>query len=102
MLWNSWYKNCKHLPKNPIPETICAAILDFEAGSTSEDIKVKSVAPHITIVCVLMPASFPLLSRSAPITYPKIVANKISIKNFPSILAKNPDSNSKIFIGDKL
>ncbi len=35
-------------PKNPMPDTTCAAILEVEFGSTKEDRNVKIIAPPIT------------------------------------------------------
>ena len=51
-------------PRKPIPEIICAAILDDEFGSTIEDRNVKIAAPPITRQCVLIPAGLFLDSLS--------------------------------------
>jgi hypothetical protein len=68
-------------PRKPIPEIICAEILDVEFGSTNEDKNVKIAAPPITKQCVLIPAGFPLDSLSAPMAKPAASAIPMSIKN---------------------
>jgi hydrogenase maturation factor len=68
-------------PRKPIPEIICAAILEVEFGSTKEDRNVKIMAPPITRQWVLIPAGFPLDSLSAPIAKPEASAMPMSIKN---------------------
>src|SRR5690606_12037350 len=57
-------------PIKPTPVTICAAILDDEFGSTSEERNVKIADPPITRQCVLMPAGLPRDSLSAPMAKP--------------------------------
>jgi hypothetical protein len=68
-------------PRKPIPEIICAEILDVEFGSTNEDKNVKIAAPPITRQCVLIPAGFPLDSLSAPIANPAASAMPMSTRN---------------------
>lgn len=69
-------------PKNPIPVTICAAILDGAATSVFSDKNVNSIDPHITNAIVLIPASFPLASLSNPISIPAITLRIIPTKKF--------------------
>lgn len=57
-------------PRNPIPVTILAAILDVEVGSTRPDIYEKIIEPPMTRHRVLIPAGLPLDSLSRPITKP--------------------------------
>lgn len=59
-------------PKNPTPDTICAAIRveSFDPEACAE-IKANVIAAPITIVCVLIPAGFFFNSRSAPIIVPQ-------------------------------
>ncbi len=71
-------------PKKPMPETIWAAILESEAGSTVADINVKSIEPAITSIWVLMPASLPRSSRSKPIAKPTTKLRARSIRNLIS------------------
>src|SRR5215213_7481200 len=67
-------------PKNPIPDTTCAAILEEEFASTKEDRNVKIIAPPITRQCVLIPAGLFFDSLSAPIANPAPSTIPISIK----------------------
>jgi hypothetical protein len=57
-------------PRNPIPVTSWAAILDVELGSIWADKYVNIIEPAITKQCVLIPAALPLDSLSAPIRNP--------------------------------
>ena len=71
-------------PRKPIPEIICAAILDEELGSTIEERNVNIAAPPITRQCVLIPAGLPLDSLSAPMTKPAASAIPRSTRNCSS------------------
>lgn len=61
-------------PKKPMPDTICAAIRLGSPLLSELDKKANIIDPDITSVCVLIPAGFPLSSRSAPISSPQTTA----------------------------
>ena len=53
-------------PRKPIPVITWAAILDDEPGSTTEDRKVKIIAPHMPRQCVLIPTrAMPRFTRNS-------------------------------------
>ena len=51
-------------PRKPMPETICAAILEVEFGSICDDKNVKIIEPPITSAWLLIPAGLPFDSFS--------------------------------------
>ena len=67
--------------RNPIPVTICAAILDMELGSTSAEINVNIIEPPITKQWVLIPAALPFDSLSAQSENPPIVTIPCPMQN---------------------
>jgi len=58
------------LPRNRIPVTSCAPILEVELGFTAADRYVKIMEPPMTRQCVLISAGLLLDSLSAPIKNP--------------------------------
>lgn len=72
-------------PIKPTPETICAAILAGEFGSTLVERKVNMAAPPMTNELVLIPAGLFLDSRSAPIMNPASRLRIIFMANSPSM-----------------
>ena len=81
-------------PRNPIPATISAAILDVCWGSTIADKYVKIIEPPITKLCVLIPAGLSLCSLSKPIRNPANTDKPRPIKK--SILKPFNISNTTI------
>src|SRR3989338_1402264 len=72
-------------PRKPMPVTICAATLAGSFGSIMSDIIVKSIAPAMTKVCVLIPAFFPRDSRSMPTRKPAPRLSNNLKTNSPSV-----------------
>ena len=79
-------------PRNPIPVTICAVSLAGDVGYAIGDKKVKSIAPLITKVRVLISAIFLLASLSAPTI-------KLVIKTKIILIIKSLVKGVKIFQG---
>ena len=65
-------------PRNPIPETICAAIREGSVGAAERKKKIPSTVnatePSETRICVRIPAGWAWISRSNPIAAPSSAA----------------------------